>query len=102
MKLKLTSSEFLALNSLLQHVVIGKLPKGIQETVLHGTLFRLYKRFHARELETKRQYTFTIPADEACAFHLFFSRSEIMVNLPDFTVNLVHSINNHVHNTYSK
>lgn len=100
MKLKLSSSEFLALHDLLQRVIMGIRPKGIQAHVLHGVLFRLYKKFYTKALTVQQRYTITMEADEACAFHMFFTRQ----NLNDeeiFTINLVHQINNRIHQTYS-
>lgn len=100
MKLKLTSSEFLVLHDLLQRICIGIKPKGIQAHVLHGVLFRLFKKFYKKAIETKLRYTITIEADEACAFHMFFT-TQPMEDEEVFTMNLVHQINTKIHQTYS-
>lgn len=100
MKLKLTSSEFMVLHSLLQNVCMGIRPKGIQEHVLHGTLFRLYKKFYNKAIETKKKYTIAMADDEACAFYMFFSKFN-MSNENAFTVNLVLQINNHINQKFA-
>jgi hypothetical protein len=100
MKLKLSSSEFLVLHTLLQQVVMGVLPQGIQQQVLHGVLFQLYKKFYKKAIETKNRYTITMEPMEACAFQMYFSKHS-MEGVEVFTINLVHQINNSIHQKYS-
>lgn len=100
MKLKLSSAEFLVLHDLLQRICIGIKPKGIQAHVLHGVLFRLFKKFYKKAIETKHRYTVSIEADEACAFYMFFTNQPIQ-NEETFTINLIHQINTKIHQTYS-
>lgn len=100
MKLKLTNSEFMVIHSLLQNVCMGIRPKGIQEHVLHGTLFRLYKKFYSKAIETKKKYSIAMGDDEACAFYMFFSKYNMSSETP-FTINLVLQINNVINQKYS-
>jgi hypothetical protein len=99
MKLKLTAAEFLVLHDLLQRVVMGTLPKGIQQQVLHGVLFQLYKKFYKKAIETKNRYTVTMEPMEACAFQLYFSKYQLEQE-EVFTINLVHQLNNSIHQKY--
>lgn len=100
MKLKLTSSEFLVLHDLLQRVVIQSLPKGIQQQVLYGVLFQLYKKFYKKAIETKNRYTVSMEPAEACAFYMYFSKYP-MEQEETFTINLIHQLNNSIHQKYS-
>lgn len=100
MKIKMTLAEFLALHDLLQRCIMGTRPKGIQAHVLHGVLFRLFKKFYTKALTVQQRYTITMEADEACAFHMFFTRHD-MTEEEIFTINLVHQINNRIHQTYT-
>jgi hypothetical protein len=100
MKIKMSVAEFLALHDLLQRCIMCIKPKGIQAHVLHGVLFRLFKKFYTKALTAQLRYTITMEADEACAFHMFFTRHSLN-NEEVFTINLVHTINNRIHQTYS-
>ena len=96
MKLKLTYAEFTVLYSLLQDVCIGIMPKGIQQQVLHGVLFRLFKKFYNKALLMKQKYSINLEADECCAFYMFFHQFD-MAGQEIFTINLVNKINNAIH-----
>ncbi|MEQ1677881.1 MAG: hypothetical protein ABL876_14320 [Chitinophagaceae bacterium] len=100
MKLKLTYAEFKTLHSLLQRICIGILPKGIQARVLHGVLFRLYRKFYNKAIEVKKKYSISMEDDEACAFYMFLSSFD-MTGEEVFTINLVHQINISIHQKYS-
>ena len=100
MKLKLSFAEFNTLHNLLQVICIGLLPKGIQERVVHGCLFRLYKKFYNKAIEAKKKYSINMHDDEACAFYMFFSKFD-MAGHDQFAVNLVNQLNNSIHQKYS-
>ena len=100
MKLKLSFSEFTVLYHLLLTVCTGIQPKGIQAHILHGTLFRLFKKFHSKSIESKKRYTISMEDDMACAFYLFYSQYK-MTGQDVFTINLVTQINNSIHQKYS-
>lgn len=100
MKLKLTVAEFLALHDLLQRHILAHRPKGIQAHVLHGVLFRLFKKFYTKALTAQQRYQVTMEADEACAFYMYFTKSP-MTGEEVFTINLVHQITQKIHQTYS-
>lgn len=100
MKLKLTYSEFNALYQLLAAICTGIKPAGIEAQVLHGVLFRMYRRFYTKAIKVKKKYAITIEADEACAFWIFFGKYD-MYQQDDFTRNLVRQLNNSIHQKYS-
>ncbi|MGQ0738259.1 MAG: hypothetical protein ACT4OJ_04295 [Bacteroidota bacterium] len=100
MKLKLTYSEFQALYNLLALVCTAITPRGIESQVLHGVLFRMYRRFYTKAIKVKKKYTIGIEADEACAFWMFFGRYD-MWQQDEFTRNLVLQLNNSIHQKYS-
>lgn len=100
MKLKLSCNEFLALHDLLQRHILGHRPKGIQAHVLHGVLFRLFKKFYTKALTVQQRYQVTMEADEACAFHMYFSKQPL-TGEETFTINLVIQITTKIHQTYS-
>lgn len=100
MKLKLTFAEFTVLYNLLQDICIGIKPKGIQQQILHGVLFRIFKKFYNKALVVKNKYSIILEADECCAFYTFFMKYDMAGQEP-FTVALVHKINNSVHQKYS-
>lgn len=100
MKLKLTSAEFNALLVLLTAICTGLIPKGIQQQVVHGTLFRAYKKFYIKAIKERKEYKITLDADEACAFYMFFTRFD-MKEQDLFLINLVTKLNNKIHQTYS-
>lgn len=92
MKLKLTKAEFTVLYSLMQIVCIGTIPKKMEQVILHGVLFRLYKKFYNKAITQKSKYGITMENDEAAAFCVFFSKYEWQ-DEDAFTINLVHQIN---------
>jgi hypothetical protein len=98
MKMKLSYSEFSVLYKLLQ-VVNDISPKGIQAQVLHGVMFRLFKKFYIKAIRMKNRYTMTIDADEACAFWMFFERFDMSTH-DVFTQNLVRQLSNSIHKKY--
>lgn len=100
MKLKLTYSEFNALYQLLAQVCTGIKPAGIEAQVLHGVLFRMYKRFYVKAIKVKKSYSISIEADEACAFWMFFSKFN-MQGQELHTTNLVLQLNNSIHQKYA-
>jgi len=100
MKMKMTYAEFTALYQLLANVCTAITPKGIEAHVLHGTLFRLYKKFYRKAIEVKKKYSISIEADEACAFYMFFSKFNTSKADP-FTQNLIQQTLNTVHQKYS-
>ncbi|MGQ0738392.1 MAG: hypothetical protein ACT4OJ_04965 [Bacteroidota bacterium] len=101
MKLKnLTYAEFTALHQFLALICTSITPKGIEAQVLHGVLFRMYRRFYTNAIRVKKKYTISIEADEACAFWMFTGRYD-MWQQDEFTKNLVRQINNSIHQKYS-
>ncbi len=100
MKLKLTYSQFTALYKLLNAVCTGINPKGIEAHVLHGVLFRIYKKFYIKAIKVKKKYTVSIESDEACAFLMFFGKFDLWEQDVQ-TINLVRQINNDVTQKYA-
>lgn len=100
MKLTLTNSEFCQLYLLLHKCVNNHIPKGIEATVIHSVLKGLYRKFYLRALDKKRQYKITCEDQEACAFYMMFSRYPMEGENP-FIVNLVHQINNKIHQKFA-
>lgn len=101
MKLQLTNSEFKAMHDLLQSVVIGVKPKTPEQYVLHGVLFRLFKKFYVKALVQKKKYSLSMADDEACSFLLYFSKYHIPVNYSVQTNNLVLQIINTTNQKYN-
>ena len=99
MKLKLSFAEFSVLLSLLQKICIGQIPSKMQAVVLHGALFRLFKKFYNKGILTKRKYSITMENDEAAAFFLFFNKYDL-TGEQVFTINLVTQINNSIHQKF--
>ncbi len=99
MKLKLSFAEFTVLLSLLQKICIGQLPVKMQGVVVHGVLFRLYKKFYSKGILTKRKYTITMENDEAAAFFLFFNKYDL-TGEQVFTINLITQIKNSIHQKF--
>lgn len=99
-KLTLTANEFRALYSLIQQVVLGAKPKGMEAVLLHGVLHGIYKKFYTKAFAVKKQNTITLTDDQTCAFCMFFLRYP-MIDVPEYTVNLVHSINLSIQQKFS-
>jgi hypothetical protein len=100
MKMKLSHAEFCQLYLLLHRCVNDHAPKGIEATVIHAVLKGLYRKFYLRALDKKKLYTITCEDQEACAFYMMFSRYPMEAENP-FTVNLVHQINNKIHQKFA-
>lgn len=100
MKLKLTYAEFKTLHQLLSIVCTGIVPNGIEALVLHGVLFRMYRKFYNKAIKVKKKYTVSIEADEACAFWMFFTKFD-MKGQEVYTTNLVLQLNNSIHQKYA-
>ncbi|MCC6290164.1 MAG: hypothetical protein IT249_19975 [Chitinophagaceae bacterium] len=100
MKLKLTAAEFNSLYLLLTEIVNNSKPIGILHHVVYGIIYRVFRKFYNKAIQKKREYKITLDADEACAFYLFFSKNPLS-NQDFFTQNLIHTINNKIHQIYS-
>lgn len=99
MKWKLSAAEFTALYNILQCGTVLLTPHGIEARVVHGVLFRLYKKFYRKAIEVKKKYSISVDDDEACAFHMFFTRNEIKMD--HHTSNTVLQLTNLIHQKYS-
>ena len=100
MKLKLSHAEFTALHTLLAAICTGITPGGIQAHVLHGVLFRVYKKFYRKAIDHKKKYAINLDDDEACAFYMFFTKEQMPAH-DVFTINLLTQITNNIHQKYA-
>lgn len=100
MKFKLTKTEFKSIHDLLQQITLLIKPQGIEQILLHSLLFSIYKKLYSKALDTKKQYSFSLSDEQACAWYLFFSKTN--VEMDDYTVNMVLRINNSIHQKFAK
>lgn len=101
MKLKLNTSEFMVIHHLLNKVILIK-PNGMQAIILHGVLFRIFKKFHSMSITVKGKYTISLKDDEAAAFYLVFTKEEVLAEEQEmFTINLIRQITNAIHQKLS-
>ncbi len=102
MKLKLNKSQFIALYELLQSAVANITVTGIEAKLIHAIMQDVYRKFYVRAFDVqKRIYTIKLSECEACAWYLFFSRFQLPQEAV-FEANLLHIINNDIHQKYTQ
>lgn len=99
LKLKLTKAEFSALHDLLSMIILDARPEGLQSKMLHSILCDVYQKFYNKNFFNKPQYTISLNDHEAIGFWLFFQKYQFSTD-EIFECNLVHTINNSIHQKF--
>jgi hypothetical protein len=100
MKLKLTKVEFNALLVFFEMMIVDAKPEGMSSKMLHSILCEVYEKFYKKAIRIKPKYTIQLKEHEAIGFWFFFQKYQFDSELV-FETNLVHKINNSIHQKYS-
>lgn len=99
MKLKLTYTEFKALHDLLHGLLFPCNTSGIKGRLFRSLMMSIFKKFYVKMLdERKKKYTISLKEEYACAWWLFFTEYTVPTA---YEANLVHQINNSIHQKYA-
>lgn len=76
MKLKLTSSQFVALYIICHSYLQSYLPSDMENKLLHVLLTKFFRRIYNMSFEKKKKYSLTMKPEEAMAFWLAHNNHE--------------------------
>ncbi len=100
MKLKLTHAEFIALLAFFEHMIKGAKPQGMSGKMLHSILMSVYEKLYKKAFHRKDRYAISLHDHEALGFWFFFKEYQFD-SAQIFEANLIHAINNRIHQKYS-
>jgi hypothetical protein len=102
MKLKLSHTEFSALLNLLAGVMNFRTQYfEMEDKLMFSLLAKTYGRFYKKALFKKKEYGISLPDEEALNWYLVFSDEDIYLPEQDpQLLNLIHKINNNIHQQY--
>lgn len=100
MKLKLTKAEFDALYSFFTGMIKDAKPEGMNSRMLLSTLMDIYEKMYRKAFKRKENYTVVLKDHEAIGFWFFFQKYPFPAKMI-FEANLVHQINNNIHQKFS-